>query len=201
LLGGSLRGPQAIPGQYKVKVSFGGQSATQAFEIKKDPRTPTTLAEYRKQFDLLMAARNKLSATDDAINQIHAVEQQVDASTKQAAGNTSVQSAASELEDELNAVLHKLYEPRFTGYDDQTLIYPLQLNNRIAAMQSYAGGEYAPTDQDLEAFGAISTNLGQQLDKLKQALTVDLPALNEKLKKAGVSPVPATGTAKTDGAN
>ncbi len=124
LLGGSLRGPQVIPGEYKVKVSFGDQSAMQIFEIKKDPRAQTSLAAYRKQLDLLLAARDKLSATDDAINQIRKVEQQVDAATKQAAGNALVADSAHQLEDQLNLVLHKLYEPRFTGYDDQTLDLP-----------------------------------------------------------------------------
>ena len=127
----------------------------------------TTLEAYRKQLDLLLAARDKLSASDDAINQIHAVEQQVDAATKQAGGNASVADSAHQLEDELNPVLHKLYEPRFTGYDDQTLIYPLQLNNRLAAMQSYAGGDYGPTDQDLQVFASLSAEVDQELGRLK----------------------------------
>ncbi len=41
-LGGSLRGPLAVPGQYKVKITVGDQTATQNFEIKKDPRETTT---------------------------------------------------------------------------------------------------------------------------------------------------------------
>jgi hypothetical protein len=200
-LGGTLRGPEVIPGQYKVKISFGDQSATEGFEVKGDPRVRTTLAEYRKQLDLLLNARDKLSATSDAINQIHNVELQVAAVEKQAAGNAAVLDSARELEDELNAVLHKLYEPRFTGYDDQTLIYPLQLNNRVGAMQSYAGGDYGPTDQDVQAFAAIEEELEAQLTKLKQALDVDLPALNLKLKQAGISPVAPTNGTKPSGGN
>ncbi len=199
LFGGSLRGPEAIPGEYKVKISLGDKSETRTFEIKPDPSSQTTAAEYRKQLDLLLAARDKLSAIDDAINQIHDVERQVDAATKQAAGNASVAASAHALDTQLDAVLHKLYEPRFTGYDDQTLIYPLQLNNRIAAMQTYVGGNYGPTDQDVQAFVQISTELNDQLDTLKQTLDEVLPSLNAKLKAAGVSPVAATTGAKLGG--
>ena len=201
LLGGSLRGPQVIPGEYKVKVSFGDQSAMQIFEIKKDPRAQTSLAAYRKQLDLLLAARDKLSATDDAINQIRKVEQQVDAATKQAAGNALVADSAHQLEDQLNLVLHKLYEPRFTGYDDQTLIYPLQLNNRLAAIESYAGGDYGPTDQDLQVFASLSAEVDQELGRLKQDLAVGLPAFNARLKEAGISPVAVSTEPKTAGGN
>ena len=105
------------------------------------------------------------------------------------------------MEEHLDDVLHKLYEPRFTGYDDQTLIYPMQLNNRIAAMQSYAGGDYGPTDQDEQAFTVISTDLDAQLGKLKQAITSDLPALNTKLKGAGIAPVEVSPNAKNSGGN
>jgi len=200
-LGGSLRGPQAIPGRYMVKVSVGDQSQTRTFEIKPDPRVQTTLAAYRKQLDLLLAARDKLSATDDAINRIHAVEQQVDAATKQAAGNASVAASAHDLDAQLDAVLHKLYEPRFTGYDDQTLIYALQLNNRLAAMQGYVGGDYGPTDQDVRVFAELSREVDEQLGKLKQALTEGLPAFNATLKEAGVSPVALSAGTKVGGAN
>ncbi len=200
-LGGSLRGPEAIPGQYKVKVSVGDQSATQTFEIQSDPRSHTTPEAYRKQFDLLLGARDKLSAVDDAINQIHAVNQQVDAATKQANGNASVAASAQKLEDELNAVMHKLYEPRFTGYDDQTLIYPLGLNNRIAAMQSYAGGDYGPTEQDMQVYALLSSEIDQQLAKLNQALAADLPALNLQLKAAGVAPITVSSGTNATGSN
>jgi hypothetical protein len=125
----------------------------------------------------------------------------VDAATKQANGNASVAVAAQKLEDELNAVMHKLYEPRFTGYDDQTLIYPLGLNNRIAAMQSYAGGDYGPTEQDMQVYALLSSEIDQQLAKLNQALAADLPALNLQLKAAGVAPITVSSGTNATGSN
>jgi photosystem II stability/assembly factor-like uncharacterized protein len=196
-LGGSLRGPQAIPGQYKVKLTVGDQSATQNFEIKKDPRVATTLAEYQKQLELLLEARDQLSAAHDAINQIHAVQRQVDAAAQKASGNPGVTGGASKLNDELNSVLHKLYEPRFTGFDDQTLIYPLQLNNRLAAMQNYLGGDAGPTEQAQQVMARLSSELDQAFAKLKRALDVDLSAFNSQLKTASLPAITVSSVART----
>jgi photosystem II stability/assembly factor-like uncharacterized protein len=198
-LGGSLRGPQAIPGQYKVKLTVGDQSATQNFEIKKDPRVATTPAEYQKQLQLLLEARDQLSVAHDAINQIHAVQRQVDAAAQKASGNPGVTGGASKLNDQLNSVLHKLYEPRFTGFDDQTLIYPLQLNNRLAAMQNYLGGDAGPTEQVQQVLAQLSSELDQECAKLKHALDVDLSAFNSQLKTASLPAITVPSVARTTG--
>lgn len=188
-LGGSLRGPEVAPGQYEVRLSVGSQSFTQPFEIKKDPRVATTEAEYQKQEALLLEARDKLSAADDAIHRIVAVQRQLESATRSANGNAAITDGASKLNAQLNEVLHKLYEPRFTGFDDQTLIYPLQLNNRIASMQGYLGGDYAPTEQAQQVLAQLSSELGGLLAKLNHALNVDLPAFNGQLKTAGLPAV------------
>jgi photosystem II stability/assembly factor-like uncharacterized protein len=157
LAGGNLRGPLAVPGRYRVKLTAEGQSQAQEFEIRKDPRLSTTIDDYQKQFDLLIAIRDKLSAADDAINEIRGREKQVEA----AQGGTGVAR-------ELEAVLHELWEPRFTGFDDQMLEFPLKLNNRIAALQGYLQGPYAPTDQANQVFAELSKELDSLLARLKQ---------------------------------
>jgi photosystem II stability/assembly factor-like uncharacterized protein len=190
-LGGSLRGPEAIPGQYKVKLTVDGQSVTENFEIKKDPSLQTTAEDYRKQLELLLATRDKLSATNEAINQIHHVQQQIEAASQKAGPNAGVKDSAQKMNDELNDIVRKLYEPRFTGFDDQTLIYPLKLNNRLASLENYVQGDYGPTQQEQEVFTALSAELDQVLGALKKSLDVDLRAFNEKLKGAGLPEVSA----------
>ncbi|MGH9727244.1 MAG: VPS10 domain-containing protein [Candidatus Acidiferrales bacterium] len=201
LLGGSLRGPQAAPGEYKVKLTVGDQSTTQAFEIKKDPRVATTTEQYKEQLTLTLEARDKLSAADDAINQISEIQGQVNAASQKAGSNAAITGAARTLDERLDAVLHRLYEPRFTGFDDQTLIYPLQLNNRLAAMQNYLGGDYGPTTQDIAVLNELSGELSEQLADLTRVLNTDLPAFNAKLKAAGIAPVNVSqATSRTAGA-
>lgn len=190
-LGGSLRGPLAIPGQYKVKLTVDGQSASESFEIKKDPVIATTPDDYRKQLELLLATRDKLSAADDAINQIHHVQHQIEAVPSKFSANRALNEAARKLNESLSATLHQLYEPRFTGFDDQTLIYPLKLNNRLAALANYVQGDYPPTKQDSEVFAELSRELEDALAALKETLNVDLQRFNEELKAMGSPEVTA----------
>jgi photosystem II stability/assembly factor-like uncharacterized protein len=189
LFGGSLRGPEVAPGDYKVKITVGDQTATQTFTVKKDPRVPTTPAEYQKQLMLLLTVRDKLSATNEAINKLRRVQQQVTAALQRTGADASLADEGRKFNDELNLELNTLYEPRFTGFDDQTLIYPLKLNNRIAALQGYVGGDYGPTDQEEQVFAELSAELDQALAKIKQSLDTDLPRFNAKLKAAGIPAV------------
>jgi photosystem II stability/assembly factor-like uncharacterized protein len=185
-LGGTLSGPRAVPGSYKVKLTASGESFTQDFEIKKDPRLATTDTEYAKQFQMSLAVRDKVSELDDAVNRINRILKQLESASQSAKADKATQDAAKNLTEELTAVRQKLIEPRFTGFDDQTLIFPLQLNNRIASLQDYLEGEHGPTEQDSAVFAQLSSDLTQALASLKQILESDLPPFNSRLKSRGL---------------
>ncbi|HKD91416.1 MAG TPA: hypothetical protein VKB56_05915, partial [Terriglobales bacterium] len=194
LLGGSLRGPVSAPGRYQVKVTASGQSATQAFEIRKDPRVTTTDAGYRSQLEFLLSARDKLSACDSAINRILQAEHQMQNVLKASSSSSPLAASGQKINEALDTEVRQLYEPRFTGFDDQTLVYPLRLNNRLAALQNYGQGEYAPTQQDEEVLAQLSQELAQVMAKVKQTMEVDLTSFNAQLKAAGLPEVKVVDT-------
>ncbi|HZU23826.1 MAG TPA: hypothetical protein VE998_13425, partial [Terriglobales bacterium] len=197
LLGGSLRGPEVAPGKYQVKITAGGQSAVQSFEVRKDPRVPTTDEEYRKQLAFLLAARDRLSECDSTINRIKQVQHQLQG-VLQASSNGSLTAGARKLNAALEAEAQQLYEPRFTGFDDQTLVYPLRLNNRLAALQNYGQGDYAPTDQDMQVLAQLTGELQQALSRVKQTMDVDLPSFNAELKAAGLPQLNASAAESSE---
>ena len=68
--------------------------------------------------------------------------------------------AIVELRDALDAVSKELAERRFSGFDDQMLVFDLKLNNRMAALQNYvAQGDFAPTDQQQAVFKELSAEI------------------------------------------
>lgn len=186
LLAGSLHGPRAVPGKYKVKLTAAGQTFTQEFEIKKDPRLSTTGAEYAKQFQMSLAVRDKVSALDDAVNSINRILKQLDSASQSTKADDSLRDAAKKFTEKLIAVRQKLIESRFTGFDDQTLIFPLQLNNRLASLQIYLEGDQAPTDQDGAVFELLSADLTKTLAELKQTVDTGVPAVSSRLKSCGL---------------
>ena len=160
LAGGSLRGPVVVPGVYRVKLTVDGSTQEQTFAVLKDPRLPTTDEEYQKQRTFLLQVRDRLSETDDAINRIR---------------RALAQAKAGDVQKQFDDLLHDLWEPGYTGYDDQMLVFPLKLNNRIAALQGYADGGFAPTDNEVKVYNELSAELERQLSRLKHLLESEGP--------------------------
>ena len=185
-LGGTLSGPRAVPGKYKVKLTVAGQSFTQDFEIKKDPRLATTDADYARQFQMSLAVRDKVSALDDAVNEINRMLKHLESASQSPKADDALRTAAKKLAEEFTAVRQKLIESRFTGFDDQTLIFPLQLNNRLASLQSYLEGDHAPTDQDNAVFELLSGELQRDLADFEKIKKTDVPPLDARLKSRGL---------------
>ena len=196
LLMGTLRGPMAAPGEYKVKLTVDGDIATQSFTIKTDPRLATSQEDFRRQLALALAIRDQVTVVHQTINAIHRLELDLKAKTEKPGTNDALAASARKFDGELNGVLNKLYQPEFTGYDDQTLIFELQLNNRLASLENIVQTEYAPTDQDFEVFKQLNDELHQLQAKLKQILDTGLAAFNAQLQAQGI-PMVTTSLTET----
>jgi photosystem II stability/assembly factor-like uncharacterized protein len=168
LAGGNLRGPLALPGMYSVRLKAAdGQTETAALRIVPDPQSEATQADLQKQFDLLIAIRDKLTAANDAANDIRKLRASLP--------EKSDRAAIDRLKTDLENVQKQLVELRFSGFDDQMLVFDLKLNNRIAALQNYVSqGDYAPTDQQYAVFTELSTAIDAALQRYG-ALKMQMP--------------------------
>ena len=107
-------------------------------------------AALQEQFDLLIAIRDKVSAIHDTVNEIRRM--------RAGLAKRQDRAATARLDAALDSVLKELVELRFTGFDDQMLVFDLKLNNRIAALQGYvAHGDNAPPEQQYSVFRDLST--------------------------------------------
>ncbi|MBI1763889.1 MAG: glycosyl hydrolase [Acidobacteria bacterium] len=192
LWAGNTSGPRAVPGNYQVKLTVDGKTLTETFEVRKDPRVPTTLAEFQKQFDLLVKIRDKFSETSEAITNIRDIKRQTDEYAKRVAGQAELKpivDAAKALNDKLTAVEVELYQVKNQSGQDP-LNYPIKLNNKIAALGgSVAGSDTQPTDQQVAVYEDLVARINTQLDKLKQVLAADVPAFNKLVQEKQVPAV------------
>jgi len=204
---GGIQGPVAIPGTYKARLTAGSWSATQSFEVKKDPRVTTTQADLQRQFDLLISIRNRLSDANDAVRRIRAVKEQLDAVAARARrgprgvtatstgangeGNAAASQAdlaaeAESLKAKLSAIESEIYQVKNRSSQDP-LNYPIMLNNRISWLAGVVGSADAPpTEQSVKVFEELSATLQVQLDRLKAVLETDVPAFNRKVREMDV---------------
>jgi photosystem II stability/assembly factor-like uncharacterized protein len=192
LWGGTTDGPVVVPGTYQAKLTAGGKSSTQRFEVRKDPRLSVTPAELQKQFDLLLQIRDTLGAAHDAILRIRGARDQVSAAAERAKGTPeakAIADAAEELKKKLTVVEEALYQTKNKAQQDP-LNYPIRLNDKLAALADVvASAEAAPTEGSLVVYADLSQKIRAQLASLEAVLTTELPAFNSLVKAKDVPAV------------
>ena len=77
------------------------------------------------------------------------------------------------------------------------LNFPIKLNNKIAHLSGVIeSADAKPTDQIYAAFKELSGELQTELDKLKDAVDKDVPAVNKLLAGKKVPPIAPDDAAK-----
>ncbi|WP_153796357.1 WD40/YVTN/BNR-like repeat-containing protein [Foetidibacter luteolus] len=164
----SQMGPVATPGQYQARLTVGGETITQAFEVRLDPRlTSVTEADIQEQFKLAMQVRDETSKANEAVIKIRNIK---DSMTK-----AGVAEKNKKIIDQLSVIEQAIYQVKNQSNQDP-LNYPIRLNNKIAALQRIIeNGENKPTDDAYKVFKELSAELAGHLaalDKLLQDKTV-----------------------------
>ena len=189
-------GPRAIPGEYQVRLTVDGNAPqTQSFRLQMDPRHPqVTMAELQAQFELATQVRDRTSAANEAVIRIREIKTQIDDRTKQG-NDAKLTEAANKLKQSLSAVEEELYQVRLQSNQDP-LNYPIKLNNKLAALLGAVEGvEGRPTAQSYEVFRELSGRLDQQLQRLSQIISTEVPRFNEQqLKPRKLAPIPVPVT-------
>ena len=187
--GGSITGPSAPPGTYRVRLTVGDDVQTQSFEILKDPRATTTQDDYDKRFAMLLEIRDRLSETHDAINRIRTIKRQASAAAKHVKTHKDakdVGEAAKELEKKLTAVEEELIQTKSKSGQDP-LNFPIKLNNKIAALSFAVGySDGAPTAQSRVVLNELSAELAAQREALERIVKTEVPAFNKLIEKLRV---------------
>jgi hypothetical protein len=192
LWAGEMRGPRVVPGRYQVRLTVDGQTTSENFEVKLDPRLQTSAADYAKQLELGLKTRDKVSETHNAIIQIRDVRKQVDDLLKRVAGQPSykvINDAATALKKNLAGVEESLYQTKNQSSQDP-LNYPIRLNNKLAALAGVvSSADAAPTDQSYAVYDELVVQIDAQLAKLAQIIKTDVPAFNQLVRDQNIPAV------------
>ncbi|MFQ5629568.1 MAG: WD40/YVTN/BNR-like repeat-containing protein, partial [bacterium] len=203
---GSITGPRAVPGEYQARLIVGDDSTTVPFEILKDPRASSSVEDLQAQFDFLIAIRDKLTETHEAIKQIRDVRGQVNAVTRRLKGVAdadTIKKTGKALLAKMKNVEEALYQTKNQSRQDP-LNFPIRLNNKLAAVAGVASrGDYKPTDSMSAVRNDLTAKIDAQLDELRKVMATDLPAFNELVRNANIPAIYVEKEAETttDGGN
>ena len=186
LWGGSTNGPVALPGNYQVKLTVLGTSYTAPLEIVTDPRLKVTEADLQKQFDLMMKIRESVTQTDETINQIRDIREQINAINKRLGSDPqqkNVVDAGKALDKKMTVVEEVLIQTKAKSGQD-VLNFPVRLNNDLVALGGVVGSaDSAPTQQSYEVYDLLSQRLNEQLTKWHEIVSTDVPAYNNLVEQ------------------
>jgi photosystem II stability/assembly factor-like uncharacterized protein len=186
LWGGDTKGPEALPGAYQVRLTVLGKTYTAPLQIEPDPRLKVTQADLQKQFDLLVKIRDKVSETDDAINQIRDLRDQINAMNKRLKGDPRVKTVADagkSLDKKMTEVEEALIQTKAKSGQD-VLNFPIRLNNQLVALGGVVGSAAsAPTQQSYEVYDMLAKSVDEQLAKWKTIVSTDVKAYDDAVKQ------------------
>ncbi len=183
------RGPKAVPGTYKARLTLGEESMEQEFTILKDPRLPNTQEDYQKQFDYLIGVRDRVSEANQAIVDIRDTRKDLDYFREKigdAPEYDELKQMADELDDAMKVIENNIHMTKNQSYQDP-LNYGIRINNRIAfLLADQQRGDFPPTDQAVEFFKAVSEELEKELSELSRLLNESVPELNSRVEDSGL---------------
>jgi photosystem II stability/assembly factor-like uncharacterized protein len=181
------QGPLAMPGNYTVKLTVGGQTQTQPLEIALDPRVKNLgLADLGKQFDLALQVREANDELHRAVNQIRQLRAELKTMHPRFENDDKFKPLlmqANMLDHKMTPVEEELIQVNMKG-SEANLAFPNMLNEQL---DSFAGivqsGDSAPTQQQYQVFRKLRERLDAQLTSWKQILSTDVPAFNALIKQ------------------
>ncbi len=188
------RGPLAVPGDYRVRVTALGQSATVPYPVRIDPRLEgVSVADLQAQFDLAVRIRDRTSDAHEAVLRIRDLKTQM-AARVPLAKSPVIGLAADATARALSEVEAELYQVRNRSSQDP-LNFPIKINNRLAALRrSVETGDARPTDAAHAVFAELSAELDALLARLRGVEANQVAAFNRLLENGGldqVVPAPA----------
>jgi photosystem II stability/assembly factor-like uncharacterized protein len=194
------KGPVAVPGQYQVRLTVGGDSQVAPLEVKLDPRVNVSQADLEQQFTLLMGVHEELNQIYDAVNQIQDVRSQIAGLKRRLPENAStkaIATSADDLEKKLVAVRDRMVNLTISANED-SLAYPPQFDTKLAYLVMDAGSaDSAPTEAEQLEFEKLKRQGGELLSRWDDLQRRDLAAFQKLTAEGSLSTVVVPPAGKT----
>jgi len=191
---GSLEGPLAIPGEYKLELVVDGKTESENFTIVKDPRAPTTPEQFEAELNLGLRIRDRVTDANKEVIRIRTAKDEL--KPYLTSSNDQVKTSAKKLTDEMTAIEENIYQTKLHA-DEDALNFPIRLNNKIAAVGAAVDlTDIAPTSQSVEVFNELSAKLQVELDHLSQIETTGIQEFNKLVRDQNIPAINPESTKK-----
>ena len=178
-------GPLVVPGGYVAELVVDGESVSQRFEVRADPRIETSMEDFERQFEMLLAIRDRLSQNNALINKLVRLRRQAGAWAARS-DDEALKAAADEIAAAIEARLPELINVGFT----ESQLYASGLHEKFNALfDSVDSADYAPPQQAREVFALLSDELDGQLAYARTDLGETVSDFNARVRELGLEAV------------
>lgn len=181
---GSLEGPKAVPGDYKVDLMVNGKSHIQNFTILQRPDSEGTLADIEAQHTFVKSINTKLDDAHQAIIDMRSLRAQMEGYVSKI-DDQDVKDYASEIDSLMTEVEEALYQTQNKSGQDP-LNFPIRLTNKLAHLNSLTqmgSNDFPPTAAAIAVRDELNSLIDAQLDRWQSVKTYMLPKLNDLVRK------------------
>ena len=186
-------GPKAVPGTYRAELTVGSTVRDVEFEILADPRSTSSAADYRAQFDFIIDTRNLLSRAHGEVRKIRKLRGQLEALQMRLEADAESDSRVADLLEEVSLLIDTVTPIEESIYQTQNesrqdpLNYPVRLNNKLTSlMRTVDVGESRPTRGAEGVRDELSAALESELQLIDEVWTQHVPALNSEIQAIGI---------------
>jgi len=175
-------GPKAVPGTYKVRLTYNDKVMSQDFEIIKDPRLSNTQNDYLEQFNFLISVRDQVSISNQSIIDIRKIKKDLQYIIDKSSDNKQLTSLINEFSNKLSVIENKIHMTKNQSKQDP-LNYGIRINNRLAFLLADSQrGDFPPTDQSIEFFNVIKEELNYELASFNKLLNTYVGQINNMIE-------------------
>jgi hypothetical protein len=178
--------PVVPPGQYTVRLTADGITATTQVEVKRNPWiTDVTDADLQAQYEFGQRIQDKVNEANGAVIAIRRMKVQLH-DRLQRSDDQRLATAAQRLTSNASEVEATIYQVKNRSNQDP-LNFPIKVNNRLANLLSMSErGDGRPGNNMEEIFQIMVTELLGYTDRLAEVWATDLPAVNSELERLGL---------------
>ncbi len=174
------------PGAYTVKLTVDGVEHTRSLEVRKDPHSAGTEAEIAEQMGFLYGVKADLERGAEAVHRIEALRVQLQTLAR-FTPDQEVRAAAEELEARLMDAEMELVDLRLTGQGQDGIRFEAKLIQKLGYLAGgLAGGDFRPTDQQVEVRGILSDQIREALSAVEAIEGGELASFNAMLRNKGI---------------
>lgn len=181
---GSLNGPTAKTGDYKVVLNINGKTQEQPFKIVQSPVSEGSLSDIDKQFDFIKSVNDKVSEAHQAIIDIRSMKVQVKSYTDKIS-DKDIKFYAEKMDSIASEVEKNLYQTKNKSGQDP-LNFPIRLTNKLSHLNSLMNmgiNDFPPTVSMYQVRDELTGMIDSELKKWVEVKSIMLAELNKMIKQ------------------